>query len=72
MITAEIRINSTLIGWLYVRNKQDLEPGECLYDCEYYTPETGDLMKFTVIHKQSDGAAALMALCFQLIAERTK
>jgi hypothetical protein len=67
MITAEIKVNGALIGYLYVVNVTDGRQELQDYKCEYYTPETGTLHKFTIKHDPKDMASGLMAKCFKVI-----
>lgn len=61
MLTVEVRINGSLIGYVYCVNEL-MAPsgGECRYRYEYYEPERGKLTSGKVMHKQSHGAVALV------------
>jgi len=59
MITAEIRVNTQLIGHIYCVNEVGDDDGWCQYSYEYYCPGEGTI-KGTVRHYRPNGAVALM------------
>lgn len=59
MITAEIKINTALIGHLYCVNKGPIDGEEYLYECHYY-PVGKEVIHFNVAHERSQGAVSLM------------
>lgn len=58
MITAEIRINTQLIGNIYCVRKTATDMDWCEYSYEYYKPGHG-LIQGLVKHYQPNGAIAL-------------
>lgn len=60
MLTAEYRINGSLIGYLYIHNLGIQEKGKYLYEYEFYKVGTGEVSKGTVRHKRSDGFMRLI------------
>lgn len=71
MITAELRINTQLMGHIYCVNEKDIPgpdgsrdwntalKGWCEYSYEYYKPGE-NIIKGTVEHYRPNGAIALM------------
>lgn len=64
MITAEIRVNTQLIGHVYCVNEEGDPDGWCDYSYEYYCPGE-ETIKGTVEHFRPNGAAALMKAIFE-------
>jgi hypothetical protein len=60
MFTVEIRINGSLIGHVYGRNKGDNNDGTSSYEYEYYEPEQRKVKKGKVDHRRMDGAVPLV------------
>lgn len=61
MLTAELKINGTLIGHLYGHNEGYNTDGSCEYSWHYYKTETGAVVKGTLSHKREDGLEELIA-----------
>lgn len=61
MFTFEIRINGSLVGHIYGRNKGAVGNGEHCYDYEHYEPEKRVVRPGTVRHAQKDGINKLVA-----------
>jgi len=71
MVTAEIRINGTLLGHIYAVNDVTLENGQSLYHWECYVPDRGPLVGGTELrHRREDGALALISKIIE--AAKTK
>ena len=61
MLTGEVRVNGTLIGFLYIVNRGTLNrKGKTLYSVEYYEPRTGKIKRCKVTHFPPEGALVLL------------
>lgn len=61
MLTAEVKVNGALIGFLYIVNKGAVdEKGTTLYSVEYYKPGTREVKSFNVTHFPPEGALVLL------------
>jgi hypothetical protein len=72
MISAEIKVNTSLVGYVYARNTNTEKGGKHVYTCEYYQPELGKVITFEIQHKREDGFVKLMELLFHKIGELKK
>ena len=65
MITAEIKINGTLLGHLYAYNtgiKSELDTDVYRYNYEYYKVGEGKVTIGSITHSRADGAEKLISL----------
>lgn len=71
MLTAEIRVNTTLIGHLYIVNEGLFitKPEFTQYRYEYYEPDK-NIITGKVIHKRSEGALTLIETVIKNIKEQ--
>lgn len=62
MMTAEIRINGSMISHIYIRNisSEFSVDGMNLYKYEYYQPETGEVKTGEIKFKRDKGALTLV------------
>lgn len=73
MLTAEIRVNSALIGFLYIVNRGTIdEKGTALYSIEYYKPGTGEVKSFNVNHLPQEGALVLLKKAISKVLKEEK
>jgi len=74
MITAEIRVNTALIGHVYCirETKIPLPSGKDLYSVSYYHPESEQLVTFQLEHEREKGAVNLMKKIFSKLDKKIK
>lgn len=67
MFTVELKINGTMIGHIYGKNKglASEGTGETIYEYEYYEPDGGDIARGFVLHKREDGLRHLVRLVLE-------
>ena len=61
MLTAEVKINGTLLGYAYVVNTSEVQAGATMYRYEFYRP-TKQVLRGTVLHRREEGAYELVRL----------
>ena len=60
MMSVEIKVNTVLIGHIYLRNIKHLDFDKYEYVYHYYKPETGGILKGAITHNRGDGAEVLI------------
>lgn len=60
MFTTEVRVNGTLVVFIYGHNEGSYLPGLSRYKYELYQPETERVQTGEVAHKRSDGILRLV------------
>jgi len=61
MLSVELKVNGTLIGYVYGKNIAPVPGGKYRYEYEYYEPELRELKTGVVLHKREDGLRTLVA-----------
>jgi hypothetical protein len=83
MMTAEIRINGALIGYVYIHNRGMLGWSQlpenvkgndvCRYYVEYYEVGSDKVHKSECLHSRANGAMALLKIaCEQITKKKPK
>lgn len=68
MLTAEIKVNGSPVGFLYLRCLGERD-GFRSYTAEYYQPEIKAIVRFHIDdHKPDDGAAVLVSNAMKIVA----